>query len=754
MLRNTFIHTEYERTLRVILSNAEILNVPTLLFLIADYVGNKRDHLPKLSEKQEINKEISIYDYCSLLIAPPGSGKTALLTSIQTFNHLTLKFDFEEIVADTLDGALNFFEMKLLKEADRHKISLDIKNELGQEYALSLAFNCLITKLHDRYNQCVIIKIDNYDTPLLASYYYHYYDPMKHWLYTTLSRKFNCRFILTALTFCTIFSKDSVVIKSYHFSNHPHPFFESKEPSSLGGTWIPELIKKNKTLLSELKKNSYQFVYTTRYSSPLDLNKITTDSNEFYKFLTYLGYFISAKQAGLKKYLYELTPNPRLLEILKEPSLEQKESISYSNHKTFFSKKPLSAPPKIPYSTNPLLHFNGPKQELKKTENIIFLDMEVINSDNKKFFHEEKTRISEIKSHPKISNEFFQQVNNKYFLWQILFRYNEEVSQYVIHLCLKHSAKIILYSFDHSNLKISLDEMKRILSLTPLAPYVIDRIITPKCYQDIQAWLIQANPHLRSFVFLSWDEEYFFEERNLYFYKARREKSLKKYFNKADDLLSKTLYFETSSLRSYWDTFSKGKISSAFFDLKKSDYLQVILELDKKELQNRIFKWLPLNNKLEHLTLNNFAHDDFKLNLIFSIKNMPFLKYLCISHNKLTRFNSILEFLDGKTHHIAEIDFSHNLISIDGQISLATWLEFYPRPIKFHFNTSYGELDACILKAIHRNPNIQFFSDTLFQPIRTPLKELDEITEQMRHQERFIYTNEKKDHNKRHCIIS
>ncbi|MBV8801909.1 MAG: hypothetical protein JO131_02890, partial [Gammaproteobacteria bacterium] len=439
-------------------------------------------------------------------------------------------------------------------------------------------------------------------------------------------------------------------------------------------------------------------------------------------------------------------PHPTLLKITEESLIAEKKLIPGSYSKPWLSQKP-SSPFQISYSPHHSLYFNFKKSiPLNKTQNIIFIDIELIASNYTKGYHPDDAD-ADILSHPKISSKIYNAITNKYFLWKVLFRFSKNVCEYIRDLCEKHSAKIILYS-NCSELTLLPQEKKLIFSLTPLSDYIVDHIshsTTKRLHINLESRLIQEGPHLRSFIFLIEEEKEFFKERSLCF----EPQSIDKYFKQANRLLSTPLAFENSSLENYWHAFKKGHLSLIAFDLNQLNYLKIGLGITNENLQAQIFKCLPLNKKIKKLTLNYFTQEDFLPQLTLALENIPFLESLCLSNNNLVSFNALLHFLDGKTHHTAELDLSHNPVAVDQQIILATWIKSYPMPIKIHFNTSQ-EFDSSILKAIYYNHNIQFFSNTLFQSIHTTITEAEEIIEELKHENRFIYP----DKHKYSCIIS
>ncbi|MBV8801497.1 MAG: AAA family ATPase, partial [Gammaproteobacteria bacterium] len=299
MLRNTFLYNEYEKLLFSTLSSSNIIYIQALLLIIFEYVGNETEF--KLSNQQKsIMNEETFYEY-TILVAPPGCGKTALLNAVEISSHPTIQFDLKEIAADTFEKAIQLFKNQLQTEALRHNISLNIPN--AEE--LPDFFHDLIEKICSQNGKRVIVKIDNYDTPLLASYYYHYFKLMVNWLkhlfhpHFNISRYFKlmakslentfdpnfspspCRFILAGLAFYPYFENLKLRnLQMYYFTDFtktPSPYFNAKEPSSVGGAWIPELIQKNKALLSDLKKNSNKFVLADIPSHNLKLENIGID---------------------------------------------------------------------------------------------------------------------------------------------------------------------------------------------------------------------------------------------------------------------------------------------------------------------------------------------------------------------------------------------------------------------------------------------------------------------------------------------
>jgi hypothetical protein len=366
MFRNKFIYSEYERSLLFILSNTT--GVPALgacLLFIIDYVGNEKSSKLKFTQNQiKLINEDAFFNNYILLVSPPNTGKTALLHSIKTFSSHCIQFDFDEIVANTLDGLLNCFRSMLIKEASQHRISLNIEHDPLEKDTLLEAYQEFLQKLYAKGKKKIIIKIDNYDTPLLASYYYNYYHEMKHWFKKVFhaNPSVHCHFILAGLARYSSFNyPNNVNIKSYYFNkdNLFHKdslFFESKEPFSIGGIWIPELIQKNRVFLSTFKSSSFIFA---NFKCPyLNLDKIEADYNHFCKFLIYLGYFSSVEKVKDKPYLYKLQPHPTLLKIISKPIMGKKEFSFFASFAHLFSKKPFPIQPKPSYTFNPRFHFN------------------------------------------------------------------------------------------------------------------------------------------------------------------------------------------------------------------------------------------------------------------------------------------------------------------------------------------------------------------------------------------------------------
>ena len=151
---------------------------------------------------------------------------------------------------------------------------------------------------------------------------------------------------------------------------------------------------------------------------------------------------------------------------------------------------------------------------------------------------------------------------------------------------------------------------------------------------------------------------------------------------------------------------------------------------------------------MKQLTLTNFLYEHFQPQLISALENMELLTYLSISNNNLESLTEILSFFDGHKHSLEELDLSNNPITLDQQIILAKWIAAYPKPIKIQFNST-NELDVCIIKGVYHNSNIRFFSNSVFQTIRTPMDQLQTILAEMKHEERFIPLPE----TKRSCII-
>lgn len=367
MLRDKFIRSEYEKSLIFILHSSNILsNIEVLLLLIIDYMGTNKPSSPlEFTEyKQRLINEQFFFHQNILYVAPSNTGKTALLNSIKEFSHHCLQFDFDEMVHNTLEGSFRFFKAMLMKEALRYDVSLTFDKALPEKNLLVMAYQELLEKIYAKDKKKIIIKIDNYDTPLLASYYYHYYYEMIHWLkmmFNVTYPKFYQLVLAGLASYDNINYPHNIRINYYYFNNYhalknTFIYFASKKPSAIGDTWIPELIQKNAACFSTLRSSS--FIFATFESLHLKLDAIDTDHNQFYKLLTYLGYFSFVEKSTYVKHRYKLTPHPYLLKILSQPLIEAKDASFFKHYSPLFSQKSLQTPEKKLHNTTRRLHFN------------------------------------------------------------------------------------------------------------------------------------------------------------------------------------------------------------------------------------------------------------------------------------------------------------------------------------------------------------------------------------------------------------
>jgi hypothetical protein len=799
-LRHEFFQREYLRDLIKILIQLDIL--PSVLYnIIAEYTNDLESHFqdvkPSPSHTEHINdlkshfqevKSIPSYidnsdliknNLYTILAAPPGSGKSTLLsTYAEYFNfkpkkeierksltelkihsrhnrsldhHPVIYLNLELIVGETFKIMMDKFDILITNIFKEHDIPLG--DNLNRSNNITIK---LINTLYNKYHRGVCLIVDNYDAPILAGFYYDYYDAIKQWM----NKNFNHYFVDLGSYHIALFAglglyhdifDKLIYAKKYSvFNKHiKDQLIFSDQTALLWAHWVTDLIKMHPFFIGVKKIISSNIpMIIALENTYLDLPKIKKDTTEFIKFLIYMGYITPEECA--REHHYKLHLHPTLVDLIHiateeiaiQPKPLEKEAkhikIIEKDHKSVFDYK------LVRHSF--ISEKEKKNSEIKKTESILFVNMHIFHRN----MPLNKWSLSTIKYHPLMSGPLFKQLQNKQLLDRLVHFLNfyyaslDDVAQ-IKALCFKTNSKIVLVSQD-DGLPNDFEHTQLILSLTSIGILIANQIVSNNHHQNtIEGWLIKHFETIKSFAIINYPSfrspNSFFNERT-HNYNIRSDVA----YTTIKNNLTKTMSIEIASSKHQFEAFNINHPTLRTLTINAAYMSQVKIAFgwQTEKFLDMLFLHLERNTALTHLELHHFCdpvlkpYDHFILRLATALsKRRATLEYLNISDNALSDISALLSVLDGKKHHIPYIIYNNNTLTLDAQVALAQWIRSYPSPIIIEFlhdnPTDYQPfLDACILKALQENNLVCLHLSTAhFQAIHTPMKNIREVCEKL-----------------------
>lgn len=787
-LRHEFFQREYLRDLKKILIQLNIL--PGVLYnIIAEYTNDLESYFQEVKSIPSYidNSDLIKNNLYTILAAPPGSGKSTLLsTYAEYFNfkpsqeierksltelkihsrhdrslnhHPVIYLNLELIVGETFEIVMTKFDKLIANIFKEHDIPID--DNLNRSNNITIK---LINTLYNKYNRGICLIVDNYDAPILAGFYYDFYDAIKQWM----NKNFNHYFVDLGSYHIALFAGlglyhdifDKLVhAKKYSVFNKQikDQLISSDQPALFWTHWVTDLIKMHPFFIEEVKKiiSSNIPMIIALENTYLNLPKIKQDTVEFIKFLIYMGYIIPEKCA--REHHYKLHLHPTLIDLIhiatEEIATQPIKPLKEAKHIKILEKDHKSA-----FDYKLVKHsFISEKEkkniEIKKTESILFLNMDIFYRN----MPLNKWSLSTIKYHPLMSSPLFKQLTHNQLLGRLVnflnFYYASLDDVNLIKaLCFKTNSKIVLVS-QYKSLLVSPDDglpndfkhTQLILSLTSIIPFIVDQIVSPDDHQNtIEHWLIKHFETIKSFAII----DYFSLSPNSYFNERTQNCNVHSNldYTKIKNDITKTISIEIASSKNQFEAFiiNHPKLRALTINAAYMSQVKIAFGWQTEKFLDMLFLHLERNTGLTHLELHHFYNHDLKpydhfiLRLANALsKCAATLEYLNISDNALSDISALLSVLDGKKHHIPYIIYNNNTLTLDAQVALAQWIRSHPLPITIEFlhdnPTDYQPfLDACILKALQENKLVCLHLTTAhFQAIHTPMKDIKEVCERL-----------------------
>lgn len=365
---------------------------------------------------------------------------------------------------------------------------------------------------------------------------------------------------------------------------------------------------------------------------------------------------------------------------------------------------------------------------------IIFLDIDGVIYVGSGSDREHQKRISsemnDIYSHPSIKEKIpadILKTLNKYDLSAALGFDNNSLNN-LRALCDKYNAKIVVSSSWREGK--NLDQLKGLFSIHGLESYIIG--YTPKLDyphnrgEEIESWLLSYPEKIKSFVILDDCEFDFYKRFPDRFVECNKLFSDMLLYEKADQILQKTLSRQTSKASLCWSAIEQNsaQVREIEIDLPMIIELKILHGLNHNLLLDNLFTKLERNDYITRLSLRHILFEatlenenseaastdspnDMFINKITALLKNTLMKleYLNISNNNLTDIGKLLNIMDGLNLHIPHICLDSN--PLKNQNNIAAWMKTYPKPIRIDMHLEgLGNIDKCIIDAIASNPNI------------------------------------------------